>query len=316
MTKAPLQTKAVTWLLLLYALPTQQNTERVNLWRKLKKFGAVALQTSGYVLPDDPAQFERFQWLSKQIRDAGGQATLIRVAEIDGMSNKEMVGMFNDARAAEYKEVAGSCQEALGRYRKGAEEDLAAAVEKLQRRFREIRAVDYFDSPGAHDAQMMLSCVERALAHQTGKRPAPKADRKQFVGKVWMTRSRPGIDRTGSAWLIRKFIDPKARFVFAMDPTKRPEAVAFDMAEVEFSHHGDDCTFETLVKRFGITDKAVLKMAEMVHDADLEDEKFGRCECIGINAVLEGWARTSISDARLLEKGIECFEGLYNAVKK
>src|SRR5947207_8126604 len=99
MSKEILQPPRNTWLLLLYALPTRQNTERVNLWRKLKKFGAVALQTSGYVLPDDPAQFERLQWLSKEIRDAGGEATLIRVAEIDGVSNQAVVGMFNEARA-------------------------------------------------------------------------------------------------------------------------------------------------------------------------------------------------------------------------
>ena len=176
--------------------------------------------------------------------------------------------------------------------------------------------MDYFNSPGAHDAQMMLQRAEKALARGPGGAPARRADPKEFVGKVWLTRPRPGIDRAGSAWLIRKFIDPKAKFVFDMEPGNRPEAVPFDMADVEFSHHGDDCTFETLVKRFGITDKAVLRMAEMVHDADLEDEKFQRCECIGINAVLTGWARTSISDSELLEKGIECFEGLYRAVKK
>jgi hypothetical protein len=316
MIKPSLQPKAATWLLLLYALPTEQNTERVNLWRKLKKFGALPLRTSGYVLPDDPAQFERFQWLSKQIRDAGGEATLIRVAEIDGMSNAEVVRMFNDARAAEYKEVAGACQLALERYRKGAEEELAAEVEKLQRRFREVRAVDYFNSPGAYDAQLMLQRVEKALTRQLGGSSLGKVNPKEFVGRIWMTRPRPGIDRAGSAWLIRKFIDPKAKFVFGMEPKKRPEAVPFDMAEVEFSHHGDDCTFETLVKRFGITDKAVLRMAEMVHDADLEDEKFQRTECIGINAVLTGWARTAISDGDLLAKGIECFEGLYQSLRK
>jgi hypothetical protein len=88
------------------------------------------------------------------------------------------------------------------------------------------------------------------------------------------------------------------------------------MADVEFSHHGDDCTFETLVKRFGIADQAVLKLAEMVHDADLEDGKFQRCECMGINAVLSGWARTKIGDAELLAKGLECFEGLYQQLRK
>lgn len=314
MSKEILQPKRDRWLLLLYALPTQQNTERVNLWRKLKKFGAVALQTSGHVLPDEPAQLERFQWLSKEIRDAGGEATLIRVAEIDGVSNEAMVAMFNEARAAEYKELTAACRETLNEKRKG--EELAADVAKHHRRFQEIRKVDYFDSPGGHDARMMLQRAEKALARGPGLAAVRREDPKKFVGKVWMTRPRPGIDRAGAAWLIRKFVDPRAKFVFGMDPARCPDAVPFDLADAEFSHHGKDCTFETLVKRFGITNKAALRMAEMVHDADLEDEKFQRCECIGINAVLTGWARTSITDNELLEKGIECFEGLYQQVQK
>ena len=314
MSKEILQPKRITWLLLLYALPTLQNTERVNLWRKLKKFGAVALQTSGYVLPDDPAQFERFQWLSKEIRDAGGEATLIRVAEIDGMSNEAVIAMFNEARAAEYKEVVAACRETLNEKRKG--EELTGEVAKHQRRFREIRQVDYFNSPAAHDAQMMLQRAEKVLGRGPCGAPVQRADPKKFVSNVWLTRPRPGIDRAGSAWLIRKFIDAKAKFVFDMDPGKRPDAIPFDMAGVEFSHQGDDCTFETLVKRFGIKDQAVRVMAEMVHDADLEDDKFKRCECIGINSVLGGWARSDMKDSELLEKGIECFEGLYRELRK
>ncbi len=119
-----------------------------------------------------------------------------------------------------------------------------------------------------------------------------------------------------SAWLIRRLIDRKARFVFGMEPSKHPGAVPFDMAEAELSHHGDDCTFEALVKRFGISDKAVLKLAEMVHDADLEDGKFQQCECMGVNSVLSGRARTSISDRELLEEGVDCFEGLYRELTK
>jgi hypothetical protein len=309
-----LQPRRITWLLLLYALPTRQNTERVTLWRKLKKFGAVALQTSGYVLPDDPAQFERLQWLSKEIRDAGGEATLIRVAEIDGMSNEGVVAMFNQARAADYKELAVACQDTLGQRRKG--ERLTAEVAKHRRRFQEIRAVDYFNSPGVHDAQVALHRAEKALAPQKGTPPARKLDPDEFRGKTWLTRPRPGIDRAGSAWFIRRFIDAKAKFVFDMEPAKHPKAIPFDMADVEFSHHADDCTFENFVKRFGISDKAVLRIAEMVHDADLEDQKFGHCECIGINCVLTGWARTGMRDQELLAKGIGCFEGLYQGLRK
>src|SRR5579862_3960438 len=120
MTKQLLQTQTSRWLLLLYALPAARNSERVNFWRKLKTFGAVQLKTSGYVLPDDPAQYERCQWLSKQVRDAGGEATLVRVAEIDGMSDPEVMDIFNEARAAEYKELAIACRAALTRRKKGA----------------------------------------------------------------------------------------------------------------------------------------------------------------------------------------------------
>ena len=308
--------KTETWLLLLYALPTRRNAERVNLWRKLKKFGAVQLKTSGYILPDEPAHLERFQWLSEQIDDAGGEADLIRLVEIDGVPYAEVIGMFTEARAADYKELAAACQDALARHKKARTSELAAELAKLRQRFGEIKNIDYFDCPAAHDAQMLLQRAEKSLAGKTGLAPVQKLDPEQFAAKTWLTRPRPGIDRAGSAWLIRKFIDPEARFVFAMAPAKHADAIPFDMADVEFSHQGEDCTFETLVKRFGITDPAVQQMAEMVHDADLEDEKFHRCECIGLNTVLKGWVKSDMSDADLLAKGIECFEGLYRQLRK
>jgi len=308
--------KTGTWLLLLYALPTRRNAERVNLWRKLKKFGAVQLKTSGYVLPNESEHLERFEWLSKQILDAGGEANLIRVAEIHGVSNQEIVGMFNEARAADYKELATSCQNALSRNRKGKAAELTLELAKLKQRFDEIKGIDYFDAPVAHEAQMLLHRVEKTLGVETGVAAIQRLEVSQFVRKTWLTRPRPGIDRAGSAWLIRKFIDPGANFIFGMEPAKNPAALPFDMAGVEFSHQGEDCTFETLVKRFGLNDPAVLHMAEMVHDADLEDDKFHRCECIGINAVLSGWSKTDMKDPELLAKGIECFEGLYRQLRK
>lgn len=300
-----------SWLLLLYGLPAKRSAERVSLWRKLKKFGAVQLKSSAYVLPDTPAHYERFQWLSKQLRDAGGEATLIRVAQIEGMTSGQIVQMFNEARAAEYNDLASACKATLARHKKAGDGELAAALAKHQRRLREIRETDYFDSPAVHEAQILLDRMERLLAPRKDAGAAQKADATRFAGRVWLTRPQPGIDRAGSAWLILKFIDPKARFVFGTEPSKHPNAVPFDMADAEFSHHGEDCTFETLVKRFGVSDEAALKMAEMVHDADLEDGKFQRSECIGINRVLSGWAKAGLNDDKLLTKGIECFEGLY-----
>jgi hypothetical protein len=300
-----------SWLLLLYGLPTKRSAERVSLWRKLKKFGAVQLKSSAYVLPDDPVQYERFQWLSKKIQDGGGEATLIRVAQIEGISNEQIVQMFIEARTAEYKTLITDGRQILKATKRSGRATLNAELEKLQRRFDDIRAIDYFNSHSAHDAQVVLEQIRKLLVPKTVATMLSKLNLMDFKGKTWLTRPRPGIDRAGSAWLIRKFIDQKARFVFGADASKQPGALPFDMLNAEFSHHGDDCTFETLIKRFGITDKTTLKIAEMVHDADVEDGKFQRYECIGINAVLSGWAKSPMSDAKLLAKGIECFDALY-----
>jgi hypothetical protein len=134
---------------------------------------------------------------------------------------------------------------------------------------------------------------------------------KPYREKTWLTRPRPEIDRVGSAWLISKFIDPKATFVFAPTAQAVPEAIPFDMLDAEFSHHGNCCTFETLTKRFAILDKAVAKIGEMIHDADLDDARFQRVECVGIDRVLKGWAKEGLPDEQILRRGFECFDALY-----
>ena len=301
------------WMLLLYGLPTKRSAERVSLWRKLKKFGALQLKTSAYVLPDRPLHQERFQWLAKQVRDVGGEATLIRVSEIEGLPDEEIARMFNDARAQDYRGLMKSLARLIERNRKRRQESFRADLDRALRRLNEIREIDYFDCPNAHDAQMLLKRAGGSL--KPGTAVGPRLDRKKFLGKTWLTRPRPEIDRVGSAWLIRKFIDPKARFIFAAKPSAHPQAIPYDMFEVEFTHHGEDCTFETMVKRFGIPDKSVQTIAEMIHDADVEDEKFQRPECMGLDRMFKGWARLGLSDREILSKGFECFDALHAALR-
>jgi hypothetical protein len=304
------------WLLLLYGLSTKHSSARVSLWRKLKKFGAIQFKTSAYILPDEPVHYERFQWLAKQILDDGGEATLIRVTEIEGLPNEGVVRLFNEARAAEYKELKESMQKDLAGRKKPKTGGVAADWQRYQRRFNEIREIDYFQCPAAQDAEMVLQRFERLLKPKARIAASATLDGRKYQGRTWLTRPRPGIDRAGSAWLITRFIDPKAKFIFGMEPARHPQALPFDMIDVDFSHHGEDCTFETLLKRFGITDKAALQMAEMIHDADLEDGKFQRHECMGIDAILRGWAKSGLKDQELLAKGMECFEALYRQLGK
>jgi hypothetical protein len=299
--------KASSWLLLLYSLPTNRNTERVAVWRRLKKMGAVQIKTSTYLLPDDPAQHEQFQWLAKQIRDYGGDSTLVRAQEIEGLTKEKVVSLFNAARDREYAALRKALQSFIARRRKSDAEFAAAQLERFTRQFRELREIDFFDSARGHEVAMLLRRAE-------GPKHSAKLqtlDAKQYRGKTWLTRPRPEIDRVGSAWLISKFIDPKATFVFAPTAQAVPEGIPFDMLDAEFSHHGNCCTFETLTKRFAISDKAVTKIGEMIHDADLDDAKFQRVECVGIDRVFKGWAKEGLPDEQILRRGFECFDALY-----
>ena len=299
--------KPTSWLLLLFSLPTKRGTERVAVWRRLKKIGAVQITTSTYLLPDVPAQYEQFQWLAQQIRDYGGDATLIRAQEIEGLTRDKVVSLFNTARDKEYVDLKKALQKLLSGRRKSSADLAAADLERLTKQFRDLRAIDFFESARGHEVAMLLRSAE-------GPKHTPKLqilNAKQYQRKTWLTRPRPEIDRVGSAWLIAKFIDPKAKFVLAPTARAIPGAIPFDMIDAEFSHHGEDCTFETLRKRFGIQEKVAHKIGEMIHDADLDDAKFQRVECVGIDRLLKGWRKQGLKDQEILRRGFECFDALY-----
>jgi hypothetical protein len=299
--------KSTSWLLLLFSFPTKSNTERVAVWRRLKKIGAVQIKTSTYLLPDEPTQYEQFQWLAQQIRDYGGDSTLVRAQEIGGLTRNNLIAMFNDARANDYSDLRKGLQNFIKRRNKTNADEAASELERLTRQFRGIREVDFFDSARGHDIAMLLRRAE-------GPKRSPKLealDTKKYQGKTWLTRPRPEIDRVGSAWLIARFIDRKPRFVFAPKAEAVPKAIPFDMLDAEFSHHGNSCTFETLVKRFGLSDKSLAKIGEMVHDADLDDARFQRVEAVGIDRVLKGWAKEGLADEEIMRRGFQCFDALH-----
>ena len=298
--------KNLAWLLLLVRLPATHSAARVAIWRKLRKSGAVKIQTSTYILPDDPARYETFQWLTQHIRDAGGDATLVRAREIEGLSNERLIELFNTARAKEYATLREMLRSLITSAKRTS--DLSDKLDRFRKQFREIKQTDFFDSPKARDLEMTLQKLEGT---QPGSKTQPKLEAREFRDRVWLTRPRPEIDRVGSAWLIRKLVDPKAKFIFGAKRPSNRRVLTFDMLGGDFSHEGDDCTFETLIRRFAIPDKVTKKIGEMIHDADLNDDKFQRNECIGIDRVLKGWARAGLPDKEILRHGFECFDALY-----
>jgi len=302
--KAPTE-QDVPWLLLMFSLPANQASRRVEVWRKLKQYGVLPLPSSGYLLPNSATNQEHFEWLAAAIRKYKGSASVVKVNEIDDQPAAQLRQRFTEARTRDYEEL----QREL---RKKPLKNKSADLARLRRRFQQIVNIDFFNSPLRSRVEGLLNSADGLV--QTIA-PASGQKRKEYVNRTWVTRPRPGIDRVSSAWLIRKFIDANARFAFANEPSRVPGAVPFDMFQAGgFGHRGEDCTFETLRKEFAIRDPKVAVIAQIIHDADLEDEKYGRPEGIALDRVLIGWAQEGTADDELLRRGAEMIEGLYQAI--
>ncbi len=298
------------WLLLTFTLPTKRASQRVEVWRKLQRYGAVPLGNSGYLLPNTPTNQERFEWLATAIRKYAGEASVVKVQSIDNLSSPQLIARFAEARAREYQELIRELQKLAST---SLQQRASGRVSRLRARFLEIVEIDFFNGP-------LQKRVEKLLA-RADTSPSPegkpgKINPREYLGRTWVTRPRPGIDRSASAWLIQRFIDKKARFAFVHEEHVSRESVPFDMFHGGFGHRGDDCTFETLQKTFRIRDKKVGVIGQIIHDADVLDEKFGRKEGFGIDEVLKGWAIQGISDGKLLERGIQLIEALYHSVSE
>jgi hypothetical protein len=313
------------WLTLLVSAPPTPTRHRVGVWRKLKRMGAVTLRGSAWILPETPETTERFQWLVQEVQTIGGGATLLRVDRIETMTEAQVTGLFHKAIAPEYEAVLRGCRELavqLDRYRtahRGSPGQLKAKLEALKRELDRLAAIDYLESPiGRRARETWEGLAKRLRAAEARLHPGTSRRRAALPppGSVWVTRPRPHIDRIASAWLIKRFIDPQARFAFAEAEDAPRKGIPYDILGAEFGHHGDDCTFETLLKRCGLKDRRLRTMAEIVHEVDLADGKFTRPESRGIDLALHGVAAATQDDHELLERGITMFDGLYAVLKQ
>jgi hypothetical protein len=282
-----------------------------------------------YVLPAGDRHFEDFQWIRTEIIDGGGDASICRAAFVDGLTDEEVRHLFHATRAADYREIADAARalQPAGRVRPSTgrgtrmarvpDEELA----KLRKRLAAVSAIDFFDTPERARAQEAIDALAAALAPAREPSTAGRAGRlepRTYRGRTWVTRSGVFVDRIASAWLIRRFIDRDARFRFvsgAQDRRRKGE-VRFDMFEAEFTHEGDRCTFETLVRRFGLDEPALAAIAEVVHDIDLTDRKFARDDASGVERVLAGIAAAHADDVTRLALGAQVFDALYAAYSR
>ena len=284
------------------------------------RVGAVPIKNSVYVLPATEQAAEDFQWILREIVDAGGTASITRAEFVDGLTDAEIRRLFRDARAQDYEEIAAEARAVLKslppRRRPVTEhrEQVAEALARLRKRFTAVRRMDFFGAGGGEDALRALDQIEEHLRPLVRPAPTPRPQTEPRPrGRTWVTRRDVFVDRVASAWLIRRFIDPEASFKFVAPQGYRPDIgdVRFDMFEAEYSHEGDRCTFETLLARFCLNDPGLRDIAEIVHDIDLKDGKFGRAEAAGIERVLAAIMAAHPDDGARLERGTQLLDELY-----
>ena len=303
-----------TLLLLLVGVPPHPSSLRVRVWRRLRTLGAVPLKRSAYLLPDTPERYEDFQWLAQEVQREGGDATLIRVQQIENLGEADVLRLFHEPRNRDYRQLALRYRKVLQSLdKKSASRRALEEQARLAKEHQRVRDIDFFDAPvGAEVRRLEEAVAMRTRRPESARRETPSTlDLNQLRGRRWVTRPRPHIDRVASAWLIRRFIDPDAEFVFAPPAEFPADAIPFDSPGVELSHQGEDCTFETLVKRARLRDRRLARLAEVVHEADLRDGKYPHEEARGIDVAIRAMLAASSDDHHVLAQGIALFEGLY-----
>lgn len=313
------------WLLLIHQLPSKPAYFRVKIWRRLQGIGAVAVKSTVYALPANAESQENFEWLLKEIVEGGGEAMVCEARLIDGLSDAQARALFDAARDEDYADIAKEARALAARLAATGTDDegteLRSLVKRLRKRLADIAIIDFFGATGRLSAESLVAEIERKLAKGIDMtHPTPEASALPVLdlkGHIWVTRKGIHVDRIACSWLIRRFIDPDAviRFVPGKGYEPKPGELRFDMFEGEITHEGDRCSFEVLLIRARLSDPALEAIAEIVHDIDLKDGKFGREETTGIASLISGICAANPQDDGRIAQGAAVFDNLYQYFK-
>jgi hypothetical protein len=300
--------KRLLWYLLIHQLPPEPLYLRAKIRQRLSRVGAVALKNAVYALPRREDCLEDLQWIAEEAVTGNGEAYVCEAEFPEARIDALLVEEFRSARDRDYEALADELESSP------TEGEPALRLARARKRFEEIARIDFFEAPGRRTVEKLLKSLE-----SKSRRPGPPSGPgvPNWIGRTWVTRRGIHVDRIASAWLIRRFFDPNARFRFvdAKEPA-RPGDLQFDMVGGDFTHEGDRCTFETLLARTGVANRALVDIAEIVHDIDLKDGKFARPEAAGIERLLTGLIFANPEDEARLERGFVLFDDLYQSFRK
>ncbi len=299
------------WYLLTHNVPPRPLYLRAKVRQRLAQVGAVALKNSVYLLPKTDDALEDFQWIAEEVIGGGGTAHIAQASFV-APANDEIVRLFQQERDSDYEAIVAEAREARKR---GRAADAPSAAARLGKRLEDVRRIDFFDAPKRAEAEEALNALG---ARSRGKeKPRMLKAHPELSGRTWVTRPGVKVDRIATAWFIRRFIDPKAKFRFASPDSRfAKDELRFDMVGGDYTHDGDRCTFETLVRAAGLPDRGVKAIGEIVHDLDLKDGKFGRAEAPGVARMIEGLVSRYPSDDDRFEKGFAMFDDLHEAMTR
>ena len=305
------------WLLLAYHLPSHPSHMRVKTWRRLQQIGAVSTKNSVYVLPNTEPCREDFEWIRSEIVALGGEATVFAADSLAPSGGEDIVSAFHRARTDDYRELTRGLERVMPRAMSRraltptARRRLGRIARTTSERLGVLDQINFFGAPARQDVVKALAALDRLIADRARETLAatePPLEPSAFHHRRWVTRPRPGVDRIASAWLIRRFIDPKAAFGFVDTPGKSD--VPFDMYTGAFSHQGSLCTFETLAHRFRLSDPVVVRIGHIVHDLDMKESRYAPAEAAAVGRLVDGLRHVHADDRALLEQGITMFEAL------
>ena len=310
------------WLLLVHTIPPRPAYLRAKVMRRLTKLGALALKRSAYLLPADEGTVEDFQWLRQEIRNEGGEAWVVDARFVAGPPDEEIREQFRAMRSNDYRALAAEARALLDRMRDGGPGQDHPTFEgdrrRLLRRVEATRRIDFFHATERDEVEALMSTIERLTDTGKKKKPTQLPARQELRSRTWVTRSGVKVDRMASAWLIRRFIDPAATFVFVApeNTSSIPDALRFDMFEGEFTHDGNRCTFEVLLTVSALEDdRGLAAIAQLVHDLDLQDDRYQRPEAAGVAALIDGIVSRFADDHRRIAESMPLFDALYASLR-
>jgi hypothetical protein len=318
---------ATRWILLIHSIPPRPNYLRVKVGRRLQKLGAIAVKNSVYALPRSEGAREDLEWVAHEITSDGGEASLCEARFIGGLTDDAVEQQFRFARQRDYLALAKEARRIVDALTKAERlpakrrAQIETSLTRLRKRGEEIVAIDHFGAPGRLELDSLLQSAEDKLRPPKAADPTSAPDMpslRNVRGRTWVTRKGIHVDRIASAWLIRRFIDPEAKlkYVEAKGYGPAPGELRFDMFDAEFTHAGDMCTFEVLLARWGSDDPALRHIADMVHDIDLRDAKYGREETGGFTALITGICLQNREDDGRLASGTTMLDAFYRSLQQ